>query len=262
MATLVSFHAHPDDEVFTCAGTLAKAAANGHRVVVVTATRGEHGTVAEGVLSDGETVAERRSQELLAAARTLGVSRVEFLGYRDSGMRGWATNDDEQSFWRADVEEAASRLATILDQEHADVVTFYDETGGTGHPDHLKVHRVGLRASALAGTPRIYEAAIGRRQGQRLVALGEAMGLAELPIDVEPDHFGIPDERITTRVDVAEYLPIKRAAMAAHASQIFETSPFLSLPPPLFAEVWGEECFIRRDAGANGPETSLFEDDR
>ncbi len=262
MATLVSFHAHPDDEVFTCAGTLAKAAADGHRVVLVTATRGEHGTVAEGVLGEGETVAERRSEELLDAARTLGVSRVEFLGYQDSGMKGWAANGDERSFWRADIDEAARRLAAILDQEGADVLTFYDETGGTGHPDHVKAHQVGLRASQMAGTRRIYEAAIGRRQGQRLLALAAAMGLTELPIDLEPDRFGTPDTRITTRVDVTEYLSLKRAAMAAHASQIFETSLFLSLAPEVFAEVWGEECFIRRDAGANGPETSLFQEDR
>jgi LmbE family N-acetylglucosaminyl deacetylase len=262
VATLVSFHAHPDDEVFTCAGTLAKAAADGHRVVLVTATRGEYGTVAEGVLGEGETVAERRSEELLAAARILGVSRVEFLDYRDSGMRGWEANGDEGSFLRADVDEAARRLAAILDQERADVLTFYDETGGTGHPDHVKAHQVGVRASEMAGTRRIYEVVIGRRQGQRLLALGAAMGLTDLLVDLEPDRFGTPDASITARVDVTEYLLLKRTAMAAHASQIFETSLFLSWPPEVFAEVWGEECFIRRDAGVNGLETSLFQEDR
>jgi LmbE family N-acetylglucosaminyl deacetylase len=103
---------------------------------------------------------------------------------------------------------------------------------------------------------------IGRRQAQRLLALGAARGLTDLPIDLEPGRFGTPDETITTRVDVAEYVPLKRAAMAAHASQIFETSLFLSLPPEVFAAVWGEECFIRRDPGANGFETSLFEETR
>ncbi len=258
MATLVSFHAHPDDEVFTCAGTLAKAAAEGHRVVLVSATRGEHGTVAEGLLDSGETLADRRTQELLAAARILGVSRVEFLGYRDSGMTGWPTNDDEQSFWRADMDEAAGRLAAILEQEGADVLTVYDDTGSTGHPDHVKVHHVGVRASSLAGTKRVYEAVISRRQGQRLLALGTAVGLSDPPIDVEPEHFGTPDERITTRVDVAAYVALKRRAMAAHASQILETSFFLSLPPEVFEEVWGEEYFIRRDVNVNGLEMSLY----
>ncbi len=251
MATLVSFHAHPDDEVFTCAGTLAKAAADGHRVVLVTATRGEHGTVAEGIIGEGETVAERRSGELLAAARLLGVSRVEFLGYQDSGMKGWATNDDERSFWRADIDEAARRLAAILDQEGADVLTFYDETGGTGHPDHVKAHQVGVRASEVAGTRRIYEVVIGRRQGQRLLALGAAMGLTDLPIDLEPDRFGTPDARITTRVDVTEYLALKRAAMAAHASQIPEGGYAMRLGPAAFSAVYGFEWYVRR--GPPGP---------
>ncbi len=190
-------------------------------------------------MRDGESVADRRTQEVLAAARILGVARVEFLGYRDSGMTGWPTNDAQGSFWRADVDEAATRLAEILEEERADVLTIYDHTGGTGHPDHIKVHHVGVRAAALALTPFVYEAVIGRNQGQRLVAFAEAMGVKDPPIDIDPAQFGTPDECITTRIDVTQYLPLKRAAMAAHASQIFETALFLSLPPNLFVELWG-----------------------
>ena len=88
MATLVSFHAHPDDEAIATGGTMAKAAADGHRVVLVLATRGERGEVAEGFLNPGETLAERRVAETYSAAEILGIHRVEFLGYVDSGMDG------------------------------------------------------------------------------------------------------------------------------------------------------------------------------
>ena len=119
--TLVTFHAHPDDEAIATGGVMAKAAADGHRVVLVVATRGEHGEVAEDVLDAGETLAARRVIETQRAAELLGVARVEFLGYTDSGMMGTPENDAAGSFWSAPVEEAAQRLATILGEERADV---------------------------------------------------------------------------------------------------------------------------------------------
>ncbi len=152
---------------------MAKAAAAGHRVVLVLATRGEHGEVPEGYLDPGESVAERREQELAEAARILGVQRVEFLGYVDSGMTGTAENDAPECFWRADVEEAAVRLARILDEEDADVLTVYDDHGVYGHPDHVQVHRVGVRAAALAGTPRVYESTIDRDRMKEVLATAE-----------------------------------------------------------------------------------------
>src|SRR5436309_684452 len=155
MATLVSFHAHPDDETIPTGGTLAKAAKDGHRVVLVFATKGEHGEVDEGFLEPGETLAERRVKETERSAEILGAQRVEFLGYVDSGMMGTPENDKPGSFWTADIEEAAERLATILRDENADVVTIYDDHGGYGHPDHIQVHRVGKRAAELANTPRV-----------------------------------------------------------------------------------------------------------
>src|SRR5579863_299132 len=127
MATAVFFHAHPDDEVIQTGGTMAKMAADGHRVVLVTATRGELGEVPDGLLAPGETLAERRAVELAEACAILGVARHEYLGYRDSGMAGEATNDDADCFWQADVDEAAARLVAILDDEGADVVATYDE---------------------------------------------------------------------------------------------------------------------------------------
>lgn len=260
MATLVAFHAHPDDEAIGTGGTLAKAATEGHRVVLVVATRGERGEVPPGSLAPHETLAERRSAETEAAATVLGIARVEFLGYRDSGMGGDPANGLDSSFWRADVDEAAERLARILDDEVADVLTVYDENGGYGHPDHVQVHRVGVRAAELVGTPRVFEAVMNRDHIVRLLDAAADMGLdlPDLPEPATLDGFGVPECLITTAVDVSDFLEIKRRAMAAHASQITDTSLFLSLPPDAFAATWGTEWFIRRGVPVGRLETSLF----
>lgn len=258
MATLVSFHAHPDDEAIGCGGTLAKAAADGHRVVVVTATRGEHGEIPDGLLRPDEQLWQRRVAESVAAGRILGVHRWEFLGYVDSGMMGWPANSAADSFWQADVEQAAQRLAAILHDERADVLTIYDPVGTSGHPDHIQVHRVGARAAALAGTSRVYEMTGNRTHLQRLVQQAAAFGVTDAAPDVDLDSFGTPEELITTVVDVRDFLSLKREAMAAHASQIAETSFFLAMPPEIFALVWGHEWFIRRDASPGTRETDLF----
>ena len=143
MGTLVVFHAHPDDEAITTGGSMARAHAEGHRVVLVVATNGEHGEVPDD-LAEGETLADRRRAETDRSAAALGVHRVLWLGYADSGMTGWeAEPQPDESFWKADVDEAAARLATILRDERADVLTIYDWHGNYGHPDHIKVHQVG-----------------------------------------------------------------------------------------------------------------------
>ena len=261
MATLVTFHAHPDDESIAMGGVMAKASEEGHRVVLVVATRGEHGEVEEGFLDPGEELSRRREKETRACAAILGAARVEFLGYVDSGMMGTPENELPESFWQADVEEAAARLAGIVSEERADVLTIYDENGQYGHPDHIQVHRVGLRAAELAGTPRLYMNTINRdhlrRSFERLAASG-----ADVPGDLDPndlDSLGVPEARITTTVDVRPWIDKKRAAMAAHASQISETSFFLAMEPALFLEGFGYEWFIRCDAPPDLRETDLFD---
>jgi len=159
---MVTFHAHPDDECIACGGVMRKAYEQGHRVVLVVATRGEVGEVPDGFLGEGEELWERRVKETHAAADILGAARVEFLGYVDSGMMGEPTNDVPGTFWTADVEEAAGKLAAILREEDAEVLTVYDDHGGYGHPDHIQVYRVGMRAAELAGTPRVFQATMNR----------------------------------------------------------------------------------------------------
>ena len=259
--TLVCFHAHPDDEAIATGGSMAKAAAAGHRVVLVVATRGEHGEVDEGFLGEDESLAERRVAETNAAAKILGVSRVEFLDYVDSGMIGTPENDAEESFWQADVDEAARSLAAILVEEQADVLTAYDENGVYGHPDHIQVHRVGVAAGRLAGTPKVYMNTVNQDFFQREMARMAELGL-DPPGDLDPSDLsslGVSEDRITTAVDVRDYVALKRRAMAAHASQISETSFFLAMPEEMFIVGFGTEWYILDGAPAGTFETDLFE---
>jgi LmbE family N-acetylglucosaminyl deacetylase len=252
MSTLVTFHAHPDDEAIATGGVMAKAASEGHRVVAVFGTGGEHGEVAEGFLAAGEALGARRAIETEAAAKILGVQRVEFLGYTDSGMMGTPENDLPGSFWRADIEEAAGRLAEILREEAAGILTIYDENGTYGHPDHIQVHRVGLRAAEIAATPRVFESVVNKdeltRQMEQMKEAGDVPFLSE----EEAALLGVPESLITHAVDVRGFLEAKRAAMAAHQSQIPETSFFLAMPPEVFEAVFGTEYFILRGAVPDG----------
>ena len=259
MGTLVLLHAHPDDEAIATGGTMARAAAEGHRVVLVCATRGELGEVADDFLDDGETLTERRVAEVHAAAEILGCARVAFLDYRDSGMEGEPTATDPECFAMADVDEAAARLAKILTEEDAEVLTVYDERGNYGHPDHIQVHHVGIRAAELANTPRVYEATVNRDHFLALMAArSEEMAAIEGAPDPEDFDLGMPAEVITTTVDVRPFIATKRAAMAAHASQINDESFFMVMPEEAFLAAFGQEWFIRRGTDRAAVEDTLF----
>ncbi len=264
MGTIVSFHAHPDDESIACGATMARAAAAGHRVVTVFATRGELGEPVPGVLAEGDQLAVRRSAEVYESAATLGAKRVEFLGYVDSGMMGEPTNDTPYCFWQADVEHAARRLALILEEERPEVLTVYDDNGGYGHPDHIQVHRVGIRAAELAGVPVVAQNTINRDHVQRLMAqLGSNPDLPEgsPPPDIDVSTFGKPEAEITHLVDGVEFTAVKRASMHAHASQMGPDHFMLAMPDAAFAVAFGTEWYIVEPApGPDAPEsfTDLF----
>jgi LmbE family N-acetylglucosaminyl deacetylase len=249
--TVVSFHAHPDDEALLSAGSLAKAAAEGHRVVLVVATSGEAGLVSTEFLS-GHRLADQRVAELRQSARSIGVARVENLGYADSGMDGNASGGTT-SFALADVDEAARRLAVLLQEERADVLTVYDQAGGYGHPDHVQVHRVGVRAAELAGTRVVLEATIDRDLLVRAVGLLRRFRRLLPGLDL-PDFAEsyTPRGSLTHRIDVRRHVAAKRAAMAAHASQSTSDSGdrtlafFLRLPSPVFRLAFGREWYVER----------------
>jgi LmbE family N-acetylglucosaminyl deacetylase len=239
--TLVSFHAHPDDEALLTGGTLARVSAEGHRVVLVVATAGEAGLAGPAELGAG--LGGVRLVELAASARALGCARVECLGYDDSGSDG---STRPGSFSAVDTAEAAARLARILIEESADVLTVYDRTGGYGHPDHVAVHHVGHAAARSAGTPVVLEATVDRDALLRIIRF--ARGL-RLPFRMRPDAYTARAD-LTHRIDVRAHLAAKRAALAAHASQSTGGSSvrtlrlLLRLPRPLFRLLLGQEWFV------------------
>ncbi len=247
------FHAHPDDEAIFTGGTIARLSGSGHRVVVVMATGGELG-LPVGAASPDELASVRR-QETELAASLLGVSKVHFLGYRDSGVAGDAANRADGALSAAPASEVAGRLAAVLIEERAAALVVYDEFGIYGHPDHVQVHDAGLLAAQEAGTETVYEATVDREYlhfvethlVEEAILAGD-LGLAR-------SRIGVPTVMVTTTVAVAGVLERKRAAMAAHASQIPETTSALQIGLEQFAAVYGWEWFIRH--GPEGPLDAL-----
>jgi LmbE family N-acetylglucosaminyl deacetylase len=279
--TIVAFHAHPDDEALFTAGTMARAAAQGHRVVLVLATDGGAGLAADELRSDGG-LGERRLEEARRSSQALGVARVEWLGYADSGSGAEPEPDlpGVTRFCRAPLEEAAERLAAVLRTERADLLLSYDANGGYGHRDHVRVHQVAARAAEIAGTPRVLEATVPRDTIVRAVrAIGRVY---RFPEEFDPTSF----ERafsaradITHRVNVRRFAGAKRASMRAHASQATgggaasageggqtgdrTLAAFLRIPRPVYDLVFGREWFRDPALPPGGPvRTDIFEGER
>ena len=251
--TLVAFHAHPDDEALLDAGTLARAAQAGHRVILVLATRGDAGDVGDGVLGVNEGLAQRRSSEAEASAAAIGVARVVFLNYLDSGHAP-DTNGvwPEGTFCAANVNEAADALVAILLEESASLLLADDRNGGYGHPDHQQVHRVAWAASEKFGVP-LLQTTIDREFLSGGIELAKGMGF-EVPDDFVPADLSTwytPTAEITHTVDVSSVLGNRKASMAAHATQatgapdtVRTLSIFLGLPDEIFAIAFSTEWFV------------------
>ncbi len=255
--TLVSFHAHPDDEVLYTGGTLARAAAEGHRVVLAVATDG-----GAGLAATRPGLAARRMAELEASAAVLGVARVVSLGFTDSG---WTSSPVPGTFAALPVEAAAAPLAALLEQERADAVTVYDRAGGYGHPDHVQVHRAGSRAAALAGTPVVLEATVDRnliRPVARLVAATPGLLPDVRRTDYERAYTARED--LTHRVDVRAHIDQKRRALLAHHSQatsdrgVRTLGLLLRLPSWMFTRVLGREWFVEQGRAPGAPLDDVF----
>jgi LmbE family N-acetylglucosaminyl deacetylase len=252
VATVVFLHAHPDDEALATGGTMARMADEGHRVVLVVATSGEEGEPVPGVLATGESLGDRRVAELAEAAEILGVERLVNLGYRDSGMVGEDANGHPDCFWQAEVDEAAAYLASALADEAPDVLVVYDPDGGYGHPDHIQVHRVGHRWAEMADIDRVRWVTMNRDAIRTSIEAALADedswsddGMLEQRRDrAESESFGMPDAEITHAIDVSTVIGRKRAAIAAHASQIAPESFFLAMPDEQFASAFGTEWFV------------------
>ena len=242
MVTVVAFHAHPDDEVLLTGGTIARLAADGHRVIVV-------------VACDGDMWAGpdqgRRLAELRASAAILGAGRVVHLGYADSG-HGPVLYEDPPGrtrFARADLGEAAGKLAALLTQEHADLLLSYDPQGGYGHRDHVRVHQVGTQAARLAGV-RVVEATVPRELAARAARLLLVLRLVRRHRLDEIRGYGMPQSVITHRIDVRRQAAQKQAALAAHRTPVSGSGRGARLfrllvrsPLPVFRVVCGTEWF-------------------
>lgn len=260
MSVLLCVHPHPDDESIACGGVLARAVAEGVRTVVVTCTGGEVGENLAGIELGDLTLVEHRRRELAEAIAILGVADHRLLGYRDSGMVGTVDNEHPECFHRADLEEAAVRLATIVREVRPDALVSDDENGTYGHPDHIKAHRMAVRAVDLAADPdaavpgepwRVPRRYVHTLSRSRLVAAHVSLIESGLPSpfgdDAEPGPFGAEDALVTTRVDVSGHVRTKMAAMRAHASQIGADSFFMNVPDDLVDAFLGVEEFILED---------------
>ncbi len=291
--TVMTVHAHPDDETIGTGGLMARAVLNGDRVVLITCTGGELGEIIVPEMDTPENrrrLGEIRSAELAAAMGVLGVTEWESLGYRDSGMVGTPGNDDPRSFWRANLDEAAGRLVWLVRQYQPHVMTTYNDFGGYGHPDHIRTHDVAVRAFDRAGDPdwypeqleaglepwtplKLYEQAIPASVRESIAAGLAAKGqpspwappdnlTAEQRAEFEARtaRMLIPDSSITTWLDVSAVLDRKWDAIRRHVSQISDDGPFMTLGLDGWREAWSKEAYILREARVKTklPETDLF----
>ena len=277
---LLLVHAHPDDETINNGVTMAKYAEAGAAVTLVTCTRGEEGEVLVTELANlasdkDDKLGEHREIELKDAMDQLGIKDFRFLGspdkkWRDSGMMGTPQNDRYDVFWQADLDEAANELVKIILEIKPQVLITYDEFGGYGHPDHIKAHRVAMRAAELAANKGWQVSKIYWNTMPRSVI---QMGIEKMK-EVGSDFFGAesaddlpfakPDELVSTVVNAPEYVPAKLAAMKAHATQISVDGPFFALSNNLGLSVWGDEYYtlVKGEKAApfdaNGRELDIF----
>jgi N-acetyl-1-D-myo-inositol-2-amino-2-deoxy-alpha-D-glucopyranoside deacetylase len=250
--SLLLVHAHPDDESIFTGATMARYAAEGARVTLVTCTLGELGEIIPPDLAHllPDELGQHRIGELDRACAALGVTDHRFLGgegkYRDSGMMGLPDNDDPRCFWQANVEEAAADLAKVIEETRPTVIVTYDDHGFYGHPDHIKAHQVTLRATELTvaqGLPaaRLYAGVMPRS------VLAASYELPEDSWFVRNHDLstGVDDDSVTTEIDASGYLAAKRAAMRAHETQVTVDGDFFALSNELGQRIGGTEYYIR-----------------
>jgi len=285
---LLLVHAHPDDETIGTGSTMAKYAAEGVGVTLVTCTLGEEGEIilpdiAHLASHDQDQLGTHRQVELGNAMAALGVRDWRLLGepgkYRDSGMVGTPPNDRPDCFWRSDLLAAATDLVSVIREVRPQVMITYDDFGGYGHPDHIQAHRAAMYAMSLAAAPsfrpdlgepwqieKVYWGAFPKevlRQGiEAMRASGDTSDFAMMDPDDLP--FAVDDAVVTTAIDGSDYIDAKMSAMRAHATQIQVDGGFFALSNNLGAKALGVEYYrlVRGDAAgdrdADGRETDLF----
>jgi N-acetyl-1-D-myo-inositol-2-amino-2-deoxy-alpha-D-glucopyranoside deacetylase len=266
-------HAHPDDETINNGATMAQMVEDGVTVTLITCTRGEEGEVLVPELSHLASSAEdklgaHRVIELANAMKELGVKDHRFLGnYRDSGMMDTPQNQHPNCFWRADVDEAARKLALIIDEIRPQVMVTYDENGGYGHPDHIQTHRVAMRAAELATwqIQKIYWNIMPKSVVQRGMDAMKDQGSEFFGAEnVDDLPFVKDDSFVSAVIHAPNQVDKKMAAMKAHATQISLDGPFFALSNNLGVQVFADEYYtlIKGEKAApfntDNLETNLF----
>jgi mycothiol S-conjugate amidase len=273
------FHAHPDDESSKGAGSMARYAAEGVRVVLVCATRGEEGDILNPRMDRPgikDRMAEIREAELETACDLLGVERIYQLAYRDSGMPDTPSNAHPQAFTNVSPEEAIGRLVEIIRAERPDVFVCYDESRGYEHPDHVRVHEWGTQAFHDAGrgdmfpdagapwqaSKLYYFATFSKRRTQILHEAALTEGL-ESPYGEWMERWekgGFQDPDITTQVDVEDFIELRSKALLAHATQIDPDSFWFAIPDDLQRKVypWEDYTLVSSRVDTEIPEDDLF----
>ncbi len=277
---LLLVHAHPDDETLGTGATMARYAAEGADVTLVTCTLGEEGEIIPAELAHlgadrEDALGPYRIGELAAACAALGVADHRFLGgagrWRDSGMYGTAPNDHPRAFWRADREEAVLALVTVLREVRPQVAITYDARGGYGHPDHVQAHRITVAAVACASDPayapeagpawtvsKVYWTAVPVSVLQDGIEQVRAAGRFTAVASAADLAFGNPDDEVTTTIDATAFLPAKLAAMRAHATQISVDEPFFALSDHVGHVARGTEHYVLSNGVLTERETDLF----
>lgn len=274
--------AHPDDETFGMAGTIARYVAEGVKVYLICATNGDVGSADPEFLEGHSSVAEMRLAELCCAAQTLGLSYVYTLNYRDSGMAGSPENNHPDCLFAADIDEVAGRIVEVMREVRPQVVVTFDPYGGYGHPDHIAAHRATVKAFDAAGNLNMYSQQIqaGRQpyQPQKLYFstfdkrwLRFAVGLFAL-LGQDPEHMGRNKDinmryiagletPIHARIKTGDHRQTVQKARECHASQLGGISPrrLASILSSLF--VGTEDHYMRGYPAPNGrgKERDLFE---
>ena len=277
---LLLVHAHPDDESISNGATMAKYVDEGVHVTLVTCTRGEEGEVLVPELSHlaaahDDKLGEHRITELADAMKILNVKDHRFLGnYRDSGMMGTESNNRPDTFWQANLDEAAGKLVEIIRDVKPQVLITYDEFGGYGHPDHIQAHRVAMRASELAADKKfgngdvweiskIYWNIMPRSIVEQGMAKMKEMGSDFFGTDnIDDLPFVKPDNLVSAVIDGSKYVDQKLGALAAHKTQISVDGPFFALSNNLGNNVWGYEYYtlVKGEKGKNLNESGWEED--
>jgi N-acetyl-1-D-myo-inositol-2-amino-2-deoxy-alpha-D-glucopyranoside deacetylase len=270
--SVVFVHAHPDDEALSTGGTIARYAAEGVHVCLVTCTNGEMGEIAEvpdlgSVDEVRPRLGEIRADELAEACDRLGKVDLRMLGYHDSGMEGTPANDDPIAFVNQEIGEPVAKLVDVLLELRPQALVTYNEYGGYGHPDHIRAHEVALRAVDVASevhrVPKLYYTAFPRslmRAGQQMWRDFGFEG--EFFSDDDVERIGTPDEQIDAVIDVAAFVDHKFAALEAHRTQLGTIEPFLAIPKDIRAMAMGAEHYVLARTSLPRPghvESDLFE---